>query len=553
MSEGGAKLKARKFLPYGEAIWKEAKDIDEGDTLLTAIDSRVEDIRYINLSSFAMETSKNPIENYILPVERDLLELLGIYAAEGSFGRNFLTFTVDSRDDSLIEFILSGVEKYFGVKGKLYKKSESNGVNIEFGSTELRNIFASWFGQTSFYKKMPEFIRHLPPKKQLHFIKGLYYCDGHSRVRGGRFVENVPKTRNEISLSTTSVSMVFDVTHIFHRNNINPSVTENAERIGSDGVHHKRNFSIGIYGNTSIELDEFVFGNSQDFKNTTQHKMNRDWPVTIKGTKYMKQEVIRKEVSYYEGDVYCLNVEDDHSFNAFGLTVHNCLGGMVPQLILRGRPEVAKKEIQRLVEAFDEVYLEIQPSRQEDQHVVNAQLIEWSRELGVPLIATTDAHMVDKDEMSIHAAMTHIGTSYEDDNDISAYDSAYLMTPEEILQMGIPREALQNAYDLSHRCQVDFLENKETKFPEYDVPEGYTMDEYLRELTEQGLFDIMLKKDYIEDYQAYQERLDYELKIISDKKLSAYFVIVWDYINYAREKGIYVGPGRGKKHCLLTQ
>ena len=147
--------------------------------------------------------------------------------------------------------------------------------------------------------------------------------------------------------------------------------------------------------------------------------------------------------------------------------------------------------------------------------------------------------------MSIHAAMTHIGTSYEDDNDISAYDSAYLMTPEEILGMGIPREALQNAYDLSHRCQVDFLENKETKFPEYDVPEGYTMDEYLRELTEQGLFDIMLKKDYIEDYQAYQERLDYELKIISDKKLSAYFVIVWDYINYAREQGIYVGPGRG--------
>ena len=222
-----------------------------------------------------------------------------------------------------------------------------------------------------------------------------------------------------------------------------------------------------------------------------------------------------------------------------------CLGGMVPQLILRGRPEVAKKEIQRLIEAFDEVYLEIQPSRQEDQHVVNAQLIEWSRELGVPLIATTDAHMVDKEEMSIHSAMTHIGTSYEDDNDISAYDSAYLMTPEEILEMGIPREALQNAYDLSHRCQVDFLENKETKFPEYDVPEGYTMDEYLRELTEQGLFDIMLKKDYIEDYQAYQERLDYELKIISDKKLSAYFVIVWDYINYAREQGIYVGPGRG--------
>lgn len=225
---------------------------------------------------------------------------------------------------------------------------------------------------------------------------------------------------------------------------------------------------------------------------------------------------------------------------------------------MKGRLEEAKHEINRLVEAFDEVYLEIQPSRQPEQWVVNNQLIEWSKELGLPLLATSDVHMVSHDEMSIHEALTNIGKggasdTSDKDSDISVYDSAYLMHPQEMLDNGIPPEALQNAYNLSHKCQVDFLDDTETKFPEYEVPEGHTFDSYLSELAHQGLFDLFMKKTYIKDIAAYQKRLDYELGIIAMKKLSAYFVIVWDYVNAAREKGIYVGPGRGKHHCLLSQ
>lgn len=226
-----------------------------------------------------------------------------------------------------------------------------------------------------------------------------------------------------------------------------------------------------------------------------------------------------------------------------------CMGSPSSQLILRGKLKEAKEEIQKYVDAFDEVYLEIQPSRNPDQWIINNQLIEWSEELNLPLIATTDAHMVDKDEMQLHETLTNIGRGSgnysEDESDISAYDSAYLMSQEEILENGVPRIALQNAYDLSHRCQVTFLDDIEVKYPEYDVPPGYTFDSYLEELAWNGLFDIFLKKDYIEDYNLYQERLNYELKIIKDKKLSAYFIIVWDYIKWAKEQGIYVAPGRG--------
>lgn len=241
--------------------------------------------------------------------------------------------------------------------------------------------------------------------------------------------------------------------------------------------------------------------------------------------------------------------EDIKKYGKGIIATSSCMGGIAPQLILKGKLKEAKEELEKYREAFDEVYLELQPSRNPDQWVINNQLIEWSEELQMPLIATTDAHMVDKDEMELHETLTNIGrgsNNYtEDESDISAYDSAYLMSQEEILENGIPRIALQNAYDLSHRCKVTFLDDIEVKYPEYDVPAGYTFDSYLEELAWNGLFDIFLKKDYIENYNLYQERLKYELKVIKDKHLSAYFIIVWDYVKWAKEQGIYVAPGRG--------
>lgn len=234
-----------------------------------------------------------------------------------------------------------------------------------------------------------------------------------------------------------------------------------------------------------------------------------------------------------------------------------CLGSFTSQLIMQGRDQEAKEEILKLTEFFDEVYLEIQPSRQEDQHIVNNKLIEFSKELDLPLIATSDVHMVDKDELELHAQITNIsrGSSKDAsalDSDISVYDSAYMMTPQEMIDHGIPEEAMQNAYDLSHRCQVDFMANKELKFPEYSVPEGYTFDSYLRKRANEGLFEFLLNSDDVDDYDKYQERLDYELGVISQKGYSAYFLIVEDYMTWARDQDIMVGPGRGSAAGSLT-
>lgn len=227
-----------------------------------------------------------------------------------------------------------------------------------------------------------------------------------------------------------------------------------------------------------------------------------------------------------------------------------CLGSFVSQLILKGRPEEAKKEILKLVECFDQVYLEVQPSHQEEQDIVNQKLYEFSEELGLPLLATSDVHMVDKDELDLHAQITNIGKggskdSSHLDSDISVYDSAYMMTPDEMLAHGIPEVALQNAYDLSHQCQVDFLDDRSLKFPEYDIPEGETFDSQLRKEVNKGLFHFFLSNPEVEDYDEYHDRIDYELDVISQKGYSAYFLIVQDYMNWAKDQGIMTGPGRG--------
>lgn len=219
----------------------------------------------------------------------------------------------------------------------------------------------------------------------------------------------------------------------------------------------------------------------------------------------------------------------------------SCLGGEVPQLIRQGKYRAAKNIIRFYQECFDELYLEVQPSTMPEQILVNNVLMAWSKELDIPLVGTSDAHMLHKEEKSIHAALTVIGKS-EDTSDISVYEHCYFMSAKEMLEFKIPEEALRNAQDIADRCNVT-LEMGVTKYPKFDVPGGYTFDTYLARLANEALFDMALTKSI--DIKKYQQRLRYELKIVQDKKISAYFLIVWDFVKFAKDNGILTGPGRG--------
>lgn len=225
-----------------------------------------------------------------------------------------------------------------------------------------------------------------------------------------------------------------------------------------------------------------------------------------------------------------------------------CLGSNTSQLIKSGHLEEAKEEIERYKEAFDEVYLEIQPSRQPDQWLVNNQLMEWSKEMNLPLIATSDVHMVYHDDLPMHEQLMNInkGHQNEDSSDISVYDSAFFMHPDDMLENGIPPEALENAHNLAMSTDVTALDDNDWKYPVYNLPEGFDSDSYLRYLAEKGLFErYMEDASSVINWDEYVHRLNYELDIIKGKKIAAYFIIVWDFLNECHRRNILTGPGRG--------
>lgn len=236
---------------------------------------------------------------------------------------------------------------------------------------------------------------------------------------------------------------------------------------------------------------------------------------------------------------------DYESIKKYGkglIATSSCLGGEIPQLIRAGKDDVAKRIVRFYQECFDEFYFEIQPSTMPEQIDVNRTLMYWSKEMGIPLVATSDAHMLRPEEKAVHASITMIGKN-EDPNDVSVYEHCVFYSTEEMLEMGMPKVALENAYDIAQRCNVE-LDIGEMKFPKFDTPDKLGFDEYLAQLCYQALFEMALTKEGL-DFEEYQNRLAYELSIISQKQLSAYFLIVWDYIKFAKDNGILVGPGRG--------
>ncbi|MBI4710777.1 MAG: DNA polymerase III subunit alpha, partial [Nitrospirae bacterium] len=252
--------------------------------------------------------------------------------------------------------------------------------------------------------------------------------------------------------------------------------------------------------------------------------------------------------AYLEGFYYRPRIDkellSEHSGGLIGLS--SCLKGEVPYYLSRGMPERAREAALGYKQIFGEenFFFEIQANEIPEQEAVNQQLIELSRELNIPLAATNDCHYLEKSDAKAHDVLLCIQTGKTlNDTDRMRFtgEGCYFKSPEEMKEIfrHVP-EAVENTKKIADRCSLDF------KFgvfhlPEYNVPEGYDSNSYLRKLVEEGAgrkFSGGLPENY-------RERLEHELKIIEEMGFSSYFLIVWDFISYAKNKGIPVGPGRG--------
>ena len=222
-----------------------------------------------------------------------------------------------------------------------------------------------------------------------------------------------------------------------------------------------------------------------------------------------------------------------------------CLAGEVPRFLARGLYEEAKEAVLKYQEIFGRgnYFLELQDHGIPMQRQVNQGIIRLSRELDIPLAATNDCHYINAEDWEAHDILLCIqtGKKVADENRMRYEGGQYYVKSEEEMRelfSYIP-EAIDNTAKIAERCNVE-IEFGVTKLPRYEVPEGYDSWGYLNHLCSEGF-----KERYPEDDGTLKERLEYELGVIKSMGYVDYFLIVWDFINFARSHGIAVGPGRG--------
>lgn len=222
-----------------------------------------------------------------------------------------------------------------------------------------------------------------------------------------------------------------------------------------------------------------------------------------------------------------------------------CLAGEVQRNILRGMYSEGKEAALRYQKIFGEgnFFLELQDHGMQEQKMVNQSLLRMSQETGIELVATNDIHYTYAEDEKPHDMLLCIqtGKKLSDENRMRYEGGQYYIKSEEEMRTLFPYalQALENTQKIADRCNVE-IEFGVTKLPKYDVPEGYTSWEYLQHLCYQGL-----KKRYPSGDEALKNRLEYELSVIKSMGYVDYFLIVWDFIKYAKDHGIMVGPGRG--------
>ncbi|CEN80021.1 DNA polymerase III subunit alpha [Paraclostridium sordellii] len=251
--------------------------------------------------------------------------------------------------------------------------------------------------------------------------------------------------------------------------------------------------------------------------------------------------------AYVQGFYYKPRVDIDEisKYSEGIIALSACLAGDVSQALMNRNYEKAKSIALRYKDIFgeDNYYIEIQDHNLPEQKEVNSELIKLSKEIGVGLVATNDVHYVRKEDSKIHDILMCIqmGKTVNDPARMRFGSDEFYLKSRQEMESVFPdvQEALDNTVKIAQRCNVEFDFNT-IHLPKYDVPSGYTPNEYLRMLCFKGL-----KERYENPSKEILDRLEYELSVIEKMGYVEYFLITWDFINFARENSIMVGPGRG--------
>ena len=250
----------------------------------------------------------------------------------------------------------------------------------------------------------------------------------------------------------------------------------------------------------------------------------------------------------------CINKELLKQYHEGLIVTSACLGGEVPQAILKGDPALAREVAQWYKNVFGEdYYLEIQDHGSIEDRIVNVEIVKIARELGIKIVATNDSHFVSCYDVEAHDALLCIQTGklVIEEKRMRYSGTEYLKSAQEMARLfrdhlpdDVIKEAIANTLEVADKVKLYDLMG-EPRIPNYPVPKGHTADTLLEDVAWEGLLDRTKCRSRSDIDPIYKERLEYELKMMQQMGFSTYFLVVWDYIKYARDKGIPVGPGRG--------
>jgi DNA-directed DNA polymerase III PolC len=250
----------------------------------------------------------------------------------------------------------------------------------------------------------------------------------------------------------------------------------------------------------------------------------------------------------------CINRELLEQYHEGLIVTSGCRAGQVPQLILQNKLKEARDCAKWYQDIFkDDYYLEIQDHGYLEDRIVNVEVVKIGQELGIKVVATNDSHFTSCSDVDAHDALLCINTGQKliEDNRMRYSGTEYLKSPDEMAQLfrdhlpdEVIKEAINNTLEVANKVKKYEIFN-EPRLPDYPVPSDHTPSTYLEQLAREGLQERCNTRSYNDIESTYRERLEYELKMIEQMGFSTYFLVVGDYIRFARDKGIPVGPGRG--------
>ncbi|MHB8110168.1 MAG: DNA polymerase III subunit alpha [Syntrophorhabdaceae bacterium] len=262
-------------------------------------------------------------------------------------------------------------------------------------------------------------------------------------------------------------------------------------------------------------------------------------------------------LAHLEGFYYHPRIDREilDKYNEGLICLTACIKGEIPNSILKGTEESLRKNVEYYLSRFENrIFFELQDNGLDEQRIVNEKLIELSSYYGVPIVATNDCHYLRREEAKAHELLLCIqtGKTINDKDRLSfSTDQFYFKSPEEIaLAFSQYPEALSNTMRIAEMCNVT-IDTNTYHFPEFHPPAGMEINDYFEELSRKGfdkrMPEMRSKYDSFDDElnRKYEERFNYEMGVIKNTGFSGYFLIVADFINYAKTHGIPVGPGRG--------